>query len=130
MRAEDDAALEAEHEVLADRLDRLEPPAVELLGDARGLRARVRRLDLEPLADERPQRAARHGGGVSPSGTPRAYDPHYSSASDPTLYSGAAPPYVCRRRRLLARLGRGRARSSSASTAPAGCSTSAAAPAC
>ena len=60
VRAEDDAALEAQHQVLPDRLDRLEPPPVELLGDVRRLRARVRRLDLERLADERlkPRRRA------------------------------------------------------------------------
>ena len=52
MRAQHDAALEAEHEVLADRLDRLEPAAVEPLGNARRLRARMRRLDLQPLPDE------------------------------------------------------------------------------
>ena len=48
----DDAALEAQHQVLADRLDRLEHAAVDPLGHALGLRARMRRLDLEPLADE------------------------------------------------------------------------------
>ena len=60
VRAEDDAALEAQDEVLADRLDRLEPPPVEPLGDPLGLRPRVRRLDLEPLADEQlePRRGA------------------------------------------------------------------------
>src|SRR5205085_6681400 len=50
--AQDDAALEPEQEVLPDRLDRLEPPTVEALRDARELPARVWRGDLEPLADE------------------------------------------------------------------------------
>ena len=59
VRADDDAALEAQHEVLADGLDRVEAAPVDLLGDALGLRARVRRLDLEPLADEHLQAACR-----------------------------------------------------------------------
>jgi hypothetical protein len=50
--AQDDAALEAEQEVLPDRLDRLEPPPVEALRDAGEPAARMRRRDLEPLADE------------------------------------------------------------------------------
>jgi hypothetical protein len=52
VRAQDDAALEAEHEILADGLDRLEPSSVELLGDTLGLGARVRRFDFEGLADQ------------------------------------------------------------------------------
>ena len=56
--ADDEPALEAEQQVLADRLDRLEHAAVDTRRDLRRLGARVRRLDLEPLADERlqPQR--------------------------------------------------------------------------
>jgi hypothetical protein len=50
--AEDDAPFEAQEEVLPGRLHALQPPAVEPLGDARQLRPRVRRLDLESLADE------------------------------------------------------------------------------
>jgi len=42
-------------QVLADRLDRFEHAAVETLSDPFGLRARVRRLGLDPLADERLQ---------------------------------------------------------------------------
>ena len=53
--AHDDPALEAEQQVLADRLDRLEHASVDAGSDLRRLGARVRRLDLEPLADERPQ---------------------------------------------------------------------------
>ena len=41
-----------QQQVLADRLDRFEPRAVEPLGDALTRRARVRRLDLEALADK------------------------------------------------------------------------------
>ena len=52
MAAHDDAAVEAEQEVLADRLDALEHAAVDLPRDAGQLRPRMRRLDLEPLADE------------------------------------------------------------------------------
>ena len=50
--AQDEPALEAQQQVLADRLDRLEPAAVEPLGEALRRRARMRRLDLDPLADE------------------------------------------------------------------------------
>ena len=41
--------------MLADRLDRLEPPPVDTLGDFRDKAARVRRLGLEPLPDEQLQ---------------------------------------------------------------------------
>ena len=53
MAAEDDAAGEAEQDVLADRLDRLEAPPVEALDEAERRRARVRRLHLDGLAAER-----------------------------------------------------------------------------
>ncbi len=53
MAPDDDASLEAEQEVLPDGLDRLEHAAVDARRDAGRLRARVGRLDLEPLADER-----------------------------------------------------------------------------
>ena len=52
-----EAALEAEQEVLADRLHALQPKPVEPLGDPEHLRSGVRRLHLEPLADERLQPA-------------------------------------------------------------------------
>ena len=68
MRSEDDAALEAKDQVLADRLDRLERPAVEPLGDPLGLGARVRRRDLDPLPTSGCSRAAARWS-VSPSGT-------------------------------------------------------------
>ena len=45
MAAEDETALEREDEVLPDRLDALEPPAVEQLGDPERRGPRVRRLD-------------------------------------------------------------------------------------
>ena len=53
VRAENDAALEAQDQVLPDRLDRLESPAVEGRRDVRGLRPRVDGFHLERLADER-----------------------------------------------------------------------------
>ena len=57
MATQDEAALEGEQQVLADRLDGEQAPAVEPLGDPSDLGARVRRLDLDPLADERLQAA-------------------------------------------------------------------------
>ena len=50
--AQDQSALEVEQEVLADRLHPVEPPAVEALGEPLHRGARMRRLDLDPLADE------------------------------------------------------------------------------
>ena len=50
--AQDEAAVEAEEEVLPDRLHPLEPPAVEPLGEPLHRGARVRGLDLDSLADE------------------------------------------------------------------------------
>ena len=41
-----------QQQVLADRLDRLEHATVEPLGDPLHLRTRIRRLHLEPLADQ------------------------------------------------------------------------------
>ena len=64
MAAQDEPALEAQEEVLADGLDAEEPPPVEALRDAGHPRARMRRLDLEPLADER-------SGGCGPRGEAR-----------------------------------------------------------
>lgn len=52
MAPDDETALEAKQEVLAGRLDRFERPSVHLLGDTGRLRARMRRLDLEPLPHE------------------------------------------------------------------------------
>ena len=51
--AQHDAALEAQQQVLADRLDGLEPQPVHALGDAGDRGARMRRLGLDPLPDER-----------------------------------------------------------------------------
>jgi hypothetical protein len=51
--AHDQAAVEAEEQVLPDRFDRLQHPAVDLRSDPGGLCTRVRGLDLEPLPDER-----------------------------------------------------------------------------
>jgi hypothetical protein len=50
--ANDEPALEAEEQILADGLDRFEHPTVDCLGNAGGLRARVRRHRLNPLAYE------------------------------------------------------------------------------
>ena len=57
MAPDDDPAFEPEQEMLADRLDRLEHPPVDALCDTGHLGARVGRLDLEPLPDERLQTA-------------------------------------------------------------------------
>ena len=53
MAPDDEASLETQQQVLADRLDRLEHASVDPRGDLGRLGARVRRLDLEPLPDER-----------------------------------------------------------------------------
>ena len=63
--AQDDASLEAEQEVLADRLDGVEPPPVQLFGQVLQRCARVRRLDLDALADEDLQPARRAVEGVA-----------------------------------------------------------------
>jgi hypothetical protein len=52
MAAEDEAALEVQQQVLADRLDSLEHAAVEPLREPLDLGLRVRRLDLDSRADE------------------------------------------------------------------------------
>jgi hypothetical protein len=52
MAPQDEPALEREQQVLPDRLDGLEPPAVEALGYPLRRRSRMRRLDREPLPDE------------------------------------------------------------------------------
>ena len=64
--AEDDAAVEAQHEVLADRLDGLEPPAVELRGDVLRPCARMDRLDLELAGRREAGAAPRHDGACLP----------------------------------------------------------------
>jgi hypothetical protein len=52
MGPEHETALETEHEVLADGLDRFEPPPVEAFGDPLRSGPRVRGLDLDPIADQ------------------------------------------------------------------------------
>ena len=80
MAAQHEPVLEAQQEVLADRLDPQQPPAVEALGDAGHPGARMRRLDLEPLPDERLEpRAARWS--ESPSGILEAYASTLESSS-------------------------------------------------
>ena len=59
MAAEDEPALEPQKEILAHRLDLLEPPAVEPLGQPLHRGARMRSLDLHPLTDENLQPAGR-----------------------------------------------------------------------
>jgi hypothetical protein len=53
MRANDDTTLETQDQVLPDGFDRFEPPAVEVDGGESGACARMRHLDLEPIANER-----------------------------------------------------------------------------
>ena len=57
--AQHDAAVEREEEVLADGLHRLERAPVQALGDVLDGGARIRRDDLDPLADERLQAPGR-----------------------------------------------------------------------
>jgi hypothetical protein len=52
MAAQDDAAFEAQEQVLAGRLDRLEAPPVEPWRKLLDRRTRMRGLDLDPLADK------------------------------------------------------------------------------
>src|SRR2546426_9731764 len=59
MRAEDDAAIEPEQQVLADRLARFEGAAVEALCDAFSPGPRMRRLRLDTLPDQRLQAPGR-----------------------------------------------------------------------
>lgn len=59
MAPKDEAALEPEHEVLAERLDTLEAPPVQLLGHARRGSAWMGCLDLDGLPDERLQPTGR-----------------------------------------------------------------------
>src|SRR6266852_4579834 len=62
MRPQDEPTFEVEDEILADRVDRLEPASVELRRVDRGLRPRMRRFDLDRLADKHlqpPRRAVK-----------------------------------------------------------------------
>ncbi len=61
----DDASLEAQHEVLPDRLDLLEASSVDGPRHARDLPARVRALGLDALADEHLQPAGDPVEGIS-----------------------------------------------------------------
>jgi len=63
--AQDDPAFEPKQQVLANRVDRLEPPAVEQRRELLHGRARMRCLDLELVADERLQPARRAVNGIS-----------------------------------------------------------------
>jgi hypothetical protein len=57
--AQDEAALEAQEQVLADGLDRFEAPPAQLLGQVLDRGLRMRRFHLQLLADERLQTAGR-----------------------------------------------------------------------
>ena len=65
MAPQDDAALEAQEQVLAGRLDRLETPPVEPRRKLLDRCARMRSLDLDPFADEHLQPPGRAGECVS-----------------------------------------------------------------
>ena len=67
-----DATLEAQEQVLADRLDPLEHAPVDRARDTRREPARVRALRLDALADEHLQPRARSGGGCRPRARPQA----------------------------------------------------------
>ncbi len=58
MASKRDSALEVEQEVLADRLDAFQPPAVEPARDVQRSGARMGSLDLDPLSDESLQAAS------------------------------------------------------------------------
>jgi hypothetical protein len=51
--AQDEVPVEREEQVLPDRLDALQLVAVDPLGDAQELRARVRRFGRHDVSDER-----------------------------------------------------------------------------
>src|ERR1700760_498697 len=59
MAAQDEAAVEVEQEVLADCFHPLEPTAVEPPGEPLPRGARMRRLDLDALADQNLQPTGR-----------------------------------------------------------------------
>jgi hypothetical protein len=59
MAAQDEAAFEPQQEVLPNRLDAFEPPAVEPFRDSRRRCPRMRRLDLERLTDEQLEASGR-----------------------------------------------------------------------
>jgi len=59
MTAKDDSSLEVEKEVLADRLDALEPPAVEATGNVQRSSARMWSLDLYALTHKPLQATSR-----------------------------------------------------------------------
>jgi hypothetical protein len=59
MRTQDNAAFEAQDEVLAVCGNRLEDASIDALGNALGLCARMRRVGRDALADERLQATRR-----------------------------------------------------------------------
>ena len=65
VRSQHDSAREAKEQVLSDRLDVLQPPSVETVDGDRCPRARMGRLDLERLADDRLQAARSPVDGVA-----------------------------------------------------------------
>jgi hypothetical protein len=57
MASHDDSSFEPEQQMLADGLDRLQHSPVDAFRYSGRPAARIRRLDLQPLADERLQTA-------------------------------------------------------------------------
>ena len=65
MAAQNEPVLEAEDQILADRLDREQLATVEPVGNSREAGPRMRRLDVELLAHEHLQVACRAMKGVA-----------------------------------------------------------------
>jgi len=65
MAANDGSVLEREKQVLADRLDPVEPPPVDPFGDSEERRPRMRRARLDDLSLENPKRLGRAVDGVT-----------------------------------------------------------------
>ena len=65
MAAKRDTTLEMEEEILADRLDPLQTPAVEPAGDVQRSSSRMWGLDLDALAHKRLQATSRAVNAVS-----------------------------------------------------------------
>ena len=95
MAAEGQSALEAQQEVLADGFDRLETPTVEPLRQPLDLGLRVRRLDLDPFADEHLQAPGCAMEGVAFRHAPKGMQPRVraaiAGAVAATVWSAAEP---------------------------------------
>jgi hypothetical protein len=88
--AQDESALESEQEVLAHRLDALESPSVEPLGEPQHGRARVRRLDGDDLSLEHAKALGRAMEGVALR--------HAEPRDVCMIRSGLGPCATCRQR--------------------------------